>query len=177
LIGWFSGYSVNYDVDDDGVENSEDCAIYNEELSVNRSYYEDVDGDGLGSDVVLSVCANSAPAGYVENSDDRDDAVFNNVNDMDGDGVARDVDCNDNNPAISRKKRFYRDADGDGFGTWTNSRLVCSVRPPLGYVSNLLDPDDSVYDCLKKPSKLLLWINNTDKCVPPLKPTIVKILR
>ena len=38
---------------------------------------------------------------------------------------------------------FFRDADGDGFGDSSNSVVSCSTIPPMGYVTNNVDCDDT----------------------------------
>ena len=40
-------------------------------------------------------------------------------------------------------KTFYRDSDGDGFGTANDTTLACSSTPPSGYVTNNTDCNDS----------------------------------
>ncbi|MBP9718566.1 SdiA-regulated domain-containing protein [Candidatus Gracilibacteria bacterium] len=73
-IGWFSGYPVSYyDFDGDGVDYIADCNDRDASVSVCQTYYSDVDGDGLGSDVETSVCASVPPAGFVLNSNDAND--------------------------------------------------------------------------------------------------------
>jgi PKD repeat protein len=130
-----------------------------------NTYYRDADGDGFG-DPGSSVQACAAPAGYVTNNFDCNDA---NVSigkptqlfylDADGDGfgnpsipvlacsvpvgyVTNNLDCNDSNATIGQPSQtFYRDADGDGFGNPNVSVLACSQ--PIGYVTNSLDCDDT----------------------------------
>ncbi len=74
LVGWFSGYPVRYyDGDTDGVDQFSDCNDSDRSISALQNFYLDADRDGLGSDTMISVCANIAPDGYVVNSDDVND--------------------------------------------------------------------------------------------------------
>lgn len=79
LIGWFSGYTVRYyDADGDGVDQFTDCNDSDRSVSSVQNFYLDADRDGLGSDIVISVCSNVAPDGYVANSDDVNDNLVGN---------------------------------------------------------------------------------------------------
>jgi hypothetical protein len=40
--------------------------------------------------------------------------------------------------------KYYLDADGDGLGLYTSSTTVCSSTPPVGYVNNFSDTNDSI---------------------------------
>ncbi len=144
LIGWYSGYPVDYDFDKDGVNTSLDCNDRDATISSLKTFYQDLDKDGLGSDVTISVCSLTPPSGYVTNSDDLND---NSVGtDLDKDGFLAGVDCNDNNPLLTVLKVYYKDADGDGMGLASQTKNVCSLTPPTGYVSNSSDKNDNDYD-------------------------------
>ncbi len=102
------------------------------------TYYRDVDGDTYGTPAsTVQACAK--PAGYVTNNTDCNDAnaairpsaaeVCNNIDD----------NCNgqlDEGVLI----KFYRDADGDGYGKSSVTTQACSA--PAGYVSNSTDCND-----------------------------------
>src|SRR3989339_773690 len=122
LIGWFSGYPVTYyDADGDGVNYRSDCNDHDRLVSANRSYYRDVDGDGVGTGVAESFCLASPPVGYTSNIEN---------------------DCNDRDSTILGRTRYYRDRDSDGLGS-DASVLACSL--PAGFVSNSDDLNDN--DC------------------------------
>ncbi|MEO6668146.1 MAG: MopE-related protein [Ferruginibacter sp.] len=120
----------------DGKDNDCDGTI---DDGVGSTFYRDLDADGFG-DAANSQVTCSAPAGYVSNNTDCDDAdntVYPNAPELcDG----KDNDCDgtiDDGTGIT----FYRDLDGDGFGDAANSQVGCSA--PSGYVSNDDDCDDT----------------------------------
>ncbi len=110
----------------DGKDN--DC---NGTVDDTRTYYPDYDRDGYGSSSG-SILACSPPSGFVwrgGDCNDRDGGINPNAREVcDG----KDNDCDgvvDDNVNIGR---WYRDADGDGWGT-PPSVLACTR--PSGYVS------------------------------------------
>ncbi|MBK7887502.1 MAG: HYR domain-containing protein [Bacteroidetes bacterium] len=92
------------------------------------TYYADVDGDGFGNAASSVSTCDGAPAGYVVDNTDCDDAQLLYA-DVDGDtygagapvacGVASNTDCNDNdliiNPAATEICGNFTDEDCDGF--------------------------------------------------------------
>jgi hypothetical protein len=64
--------------------------------------------------------------------------------DLDGDGVLRPDDCDDDDPTLSAVADYYADADGDGFGDPATATAACA--PPEGYVADATDCDDSRAD-------------------------------
>ena len=61
--------------------------------------------------------------------------------DTDGDGAADCIDGCPNDPALQAPKRWYLDADGDGFGHRTI--FVMSCTQPTGYVADNTDCNDN----------------------------------
>ena len=61
--------------------------------------------------------------------------------DMDGDGVPWDEDCDDSDPNVSAQTSWYTDSDGDGYGDADAVERSCG-QPP-GAVTNADDCDDS----------------------------------
>jgi hypothetical protein len=105
-------------------------------------WYRDADGDGYGN-AAETTRSCTQPAGYVSNGTDCNDAdptvlpgapeICANMKDDNCDGVV-DTDAPDDSV-------FYKDADGDGYGSASNgTAMACS--PPQGYVSNNADCDD-----------------------------------
>lgn len=124
----------------DGVDN--DCdGLVDESPTDGSVFYEDADGDGFGNGS-STVLACSPPPGYVTNDfdcDDTDASINPNAPEV-CNGV--DDDCNsiiDDDPVDGTS--YYPDADGDGFGRNASPVVACS--PPVGYVDNNLDCDDT----------------------------------
>ena len=67
--------------------------------------------------------------------------------DLDGDGFRSNEDCDDNDPTVP--VRWYRDEDGDGFGTDLDMIIDCDT--PEGYVDNNQDCDDTSILLNEKP--------------------------
>ncbi len=99
------------------------------------TYYRDADGDGYGSaSSPLDAC--TLPSGYATRSgdcDDGDSTVFPGATET-CNGVDDDCDGLVDDDLLAT---YYRDADGDGFGTSSTSTQACTA--PEGYVS---DPGD-----------------------------------
>ncbi|GDX78770.1 hypothetical protein LBMAG42_05810 [Deltaproteobacteria bacterium] len=120
----------------DGLDNNCDGII---DEGVMGTFYADADGDGFGDlDVPMEAC--EAPAGYVTNSEDCDDAqalsfpgnveVCDEIdNDCDGviDNGVGDV--------------YYADGDEDGYGDAGAPQQACSQ--PAGMVLDNTDCDDT----------------------------------
>jgi len=123
------------------------------------TYYADSDSDTFGNlNVPLSSC--SVPAGYVLNTTDCNDSnanvnpnaaeVCNNLDD-DCDGLV--------NEGVNFAT-YFADNDGDGFGNPNNSQSAC--LPPLGFVLNNTDCNDS--NSLIKPGGSELCNSIDDNC-------------
>jgi hypothetical protein len=133
----------------DGVDNNCDGKIDDADptvdLSTGQTFHFDFDGDGYG-DPSTSVQACAAPGGYVADGTDCNDtnAAIHPGADEVCDGV--DNNCNglvdDADPTLdtSTATAFYRDADGDGYGTGSPT-LACN--PPSGYVARGGDCNDA----------------------------------
>ncbi len=125
----------------DGKDN--DCDASTDEGVLN-TYYADTDGDGFG-DPASTTQACSPPLGYVaDNTDcnDTDDEIYpGNTEVCDG----KDNDC-DSSTDEGVLNTYYADTDGDGFGNPVSTTQACS--PPLGYVADNTDcndTDDEIY--------------------------------
>ncbi|WP_164002840.1 MopE-related protein [Pyxidicoccus caerfyrddinensis] len=121
----------------DALDNDCDAQVDEGVLS---AWYRDADGDGFG-DAAQSTQACGKPTGYV--------AVANDCNDTSAaikPGAAEVCDGVDNNCSGAVDEgiallTWYRDVDGDTYGTSTNTLQKCSQ--PVGYVSAANDCDDS----------------------------------
>ena len=116
-----------------------DCDSFVDE-GVKTRYYADNDADGYG-DLSTTTSACSAPAGYVTDSADCDDAdaTINPVAPEVCDGA--DNDCNGTVDDGFVRETWYDDADGDGFGDAATAYTTCDGAP-LGYVADDTDCDD-----------------------------------
>ncbi len=61
--------------------------------------------------------------------------------DGDGDGLTRDVDCDDTDGDIGMPGTWFADADGDGYGDVATTTGAC--EQPAGHVSDSTDCDDT----------------------------------
>ena len=103
-------------------------------------YYLDRDGDGFG-DLETPFQAISQPPGYVTDNTDCDDsdASVNPASLEVPDNV--DNNCDGEVDEGEPSGTYYRDQDGDGFGSPDDSIEALSL--PAGYVENNIDCDDS----------------------------------
>ena len=85
-------------------------------------YYADADNDTYGN-ATVTITACTAPAGYVSDS----------------------TDCNDADPNVNVPSTWFLDADGDLYGQ-PEINLVVACLQPVGYVSNNQDCDDTNAD-------------------------------
>lgn len=92
-------------------------------VNANVTYYADADADGYGNPAVSVVSCTGAPAGY----------------------VADNTDCNDADATKHAEYPFYVDSDGDGFGTGSlvNICAVDAMTPPANYSLNNTDCTDA----------------------------------
>ena len=101
-------------------------------------WYRDQDNDGFG-DPGVSVLACSQPAGYIPDNADCDDSspLVNPLAQEICDPSNRDEDCDgladDADASATGKATWYRDADGDGYGSASATQLACDA--PTGHVA------------------------------------------
>jgi gliding motility-associated-like protein len=148
----------------DGLDN--DCNSFIDD-GAGVVWYYDNDLDGFGTpDSIYILCFQPGP-GWVTNSVDcnDNDPLVNPALDLDGDGFFSCInDCDDQNPAVNPAATevcntiddncnnlideglgswFYADIDGDGFGSNTDSLILCGATP--GYSDFSGDCDDNNY--------------------------------
>ncbi len=123
------------DVDEDGIAQENDCDDTDENIGEATVWYQDLDGDGLGSSVTLEDC--EQPEGFVATGGD------NNDDDADNDGVITSEDCDDTDENIGLGTTWYQDTDNDGLGDAASTTTAC--EQPEGYVASAGDdcPNDT----------------------------------
>jgi formylglycine-generating enzyme required for sulfatase activity len=152
---WFVGCNQYATVDgpdcDDNVATGGGCH------NTCADFYQDGDADGYGTNISLNRC--TAPAGYVSNQTDCNDANGNAWDtcatcvDADSDGwylhcnqyvTVSGPDCDDSVATgvgcHNTCANFYQDADTDSFG---NNVPINLCAAPAGYVTNHTDCDDA----------------------------------
>jgi hypothetical protein len=122
----------------DGDDN--DCDDQTDEDAADmRPWWTDADGDGFGAGDSTRSC--EAPDGFVEVDGDCDDRVkatypgAREVCDLKDNSCNGQVDEN-----ATDAKTYYRDADGDSFGSIDWTTKACGA--PTGYVEDSTDCDD-----------------------------------
>jgi hypothetical protein len=116
---------------DDDCDNSTDEGVTN-------TYYRDADGDSWGTSSTTQAC--SVPSGYATRPGDcADNAASRNPGATEVCNGADD-DC-DNNVDEGVQNTYYRDADGD---TWGTSSTTQACSRPSGYATRPGDCNDSV---------------------------------
>ncbi|HLC70304.1 MAG TPA: SdiA-regulated domain-containing protein [Patescibacteria group bacterium] len=106
-----------------------------------QTYFQDLDGDGFGSNITTTSISLIPPTGYVANYLDskRPQADY----DFDNDGLITSLDCDDHNVALLDTQIFYQDQDGDGLGAGAAVEL-CALQ--AGFVANNSDVNDRDFD-------------------------------
>ena len=136
-----------------GVANNTDGCPDNPALQVPATFYRDADSDSFGDPAnSVAACSANAPAGYVVNNTDCNDNALLYA-DSDGDGfgagapaacgVPTNTDLCPTNAALQAPITYYFDGDSDSFGNLAAPFQACSTTPPIGYVANSADCDDT----------------------------------
>jgi hypothetical protein len=120
------------------VSNSDDCDDGDASRNPETTWYMDGDGDGYGrATYSLRQCAQ--PGGYVLDNTDCDDtrSASHPGSTEYCNGYDDDCDGSTDESSSADASTWYRDADGDGYGSASVTTPGCSQ--PVGYVSNNTD--------------------------------------
>ena len=120
----------------DGSDNN--CNGKVDEGFVDINFYLDSDRDGFG-DPVFSLLQSYSPEGYVRNDLDCDDSTA--LAHPEAKEIADNMDNNCDGLIDEGGTTYFRDIDGDGFGT--NAETIESLEPVDGFVSHDGDCDDN----------------------------------
>ncbi len=135
--------AINPDADEycDGVDNDCDGVIDEDSALDVSTWYRDLDHDGYGdADSTTDAC--TAPVGFVTDSTDCDDTLFD-VNPAASElcnGMDDDCDGEIDESSALDAITWYMDRDGDGFGDPDIDLVACDQ--PSMYVVNGSDCDD-----------------------------------
>ena len=130
---------------DDDCDGDVDDADASLDAGTRTEWYLDTDGDGFG-DLGTTTSSCAAPAGYVANSADCDDADTTRSPAATEvcDGIDNDcngqIDDDDAGRDASTTSNWYPDSDTDGFGD--ASVVVAACVQPAGFVADATDCDD-----------------------------------
>jgi hypothetical protein len=154
----------NTDEDCDGKADDNDTSV---SASGKTTYYRDADSDTYGNASVSStVC--DLPTGYVTNDDDCDDtkSSINPAATEVCDASNTDEDCDgkadDNDTSASGKSTWYRDVDGDTYGSSSTTSSACDQ--PSGYVSLSADCDDTKASINPAAAEVCDSLNTDEDC-------------
>ena len=128
-------YCNGYDDDCDDDVDEEDAVDPD-------TWYQDADDDGYGDPDVTSLDC-TQPDGYVSDNTDCDDTLSTAYPDAreSCDDIDNDCDGDIDEGRTSDGDRYYKDADGDGYGISTSWTVTCSQ--PSGYAAEGTDCDDT----------------------------------
>ncbi len=123
----------------DGIDN--DCDTQIDEGLTFTTYYTDADGDGYGTGVGQSLCADPGPgfATLDGDCDDTDEEINPAANEI-CDGI--DNDCDTQIDEGLTFTTYYTDADGDGYGTGVGQSLCADPGPGFATLDGDCDDTD-----------------------------------
>ena len=140
------------------VENDDDCDDSDDTLSPETTWYLDADSDGYGGSATATQCTAPTTA-YTRTSGDCDDADATSSPGGTEYCDGADNDC-DGTTDEGVTTTYYRDVDGDGYGTPGTTTEDCA--PPTGYATTADDCDDG--DGLVNPGATEICNGSDDDC-------------
>jgi len=126
-----------------------DCNDGDASAQSNHIYYADVDGDGLRSSTnTLSYCStdSSIIQSFITYYYDASPVDTVGDTDYDNDGTVTNLDCNDNDPAVSANVTLYKDHDADSART-TDAHSFCTTGTTGSYNGDNYIASSAAIDC------------------------------
>jgi hypothetical protein len=140
---------INPDADElcDGADNNCDGATDEDDAVDAPTWYLDYDEDSYGDDRYSLTQCDSPGDDWVDNADDCDDLADYSYPGADELCDSEDNDCDDeiDEKGAVDADPWYRDADGDGYGT-EDDIITDECVQPSGYAAEAGDCDDADYD-------------------------------
>ena len=139
----------NHDEICDGIDNDCDEVVDEDDATDAPTWYLDEDADGYGQAAVTAIACD-APSGYV--ADDSDGVAFdcddgepasNPGHDEICDGLDNDCDATIDEDDAVDAPTWYRDDDGDGYGTPKSTMIQCDEPSGFGPDSGECDDSDA----------------------------------
>jgi len=126
--------------------NNSDCAPDDNNKWQSNSLFIDSDGDGYDAGTAVVCYGSSVPTGFRTSSlgndcNDNASAINPGATEICGNGI--DDNCNGSTDENCITYTWYRDSDGDGYGTASLSTTTFVNTAPSGYVSNNTDCNDA----------------------------------
>ncbi len=122
----------------------DDCNGIIDDGFIYLTYYEDADDDGFGNiSITTTTCIGLPPPGFVADSsdcDDNNDLIYPSATEVCN---GFNENCNiliDEGLTLSN---YFADIYEDGFGNADEMISICNVLPPVGYITDSTDCDDT----------------------------------
>lgn len=142
------------------------CEAFNYDPGDCKNCYQDMDGDGYGTNTKVFCDGPNAATKKNDCNDNDPDRHPNAAEICD----LKDNDCDGSKDEGFTKRTYYRDADGDGYGTSSTTRWEC--RAPSGYVDKSGDCKD--WDAAVNPGAGEVCDNKDNNCNGQTDEGIVK---
>ncbi|MBK7035654.1 MAG: T9SS type A sorting domain-containing protein [Bacteroidetes bacterium] len=122
----------------------DDCNGIIDDGFIYLTYYEDADDDGFGNiSITTTTCIGLPPPGFVADSsdcDDNNDLIYPSATEVCN---GFDENCNILIDEGLTLYNYFADIDEDGFGNADEMISICNVLPPVGYITDSTDCDDT----------------------------------
>ncbi|MBC8424787.1 hypothetical protein H8E07_11750 [bacterium] len=139
--------NVNPDAEEicDMVDNDCDSQVDEPGAVGSTLYFQDIDADGFGSDVVVALCEHPGPGWSDTPGDCNDENPYTHPGAEDVcDGI--DNDCDDIIDDGMTSVMYWQDNDEDGYGETGDDGVLFCWDPGPGWVQDNSDCDDGDYD-------------------------------